>query len=174
MIKHIVALSSVNGAIGLFNKLPWHIPEDLKHFKELTLGKTVYMGTNTFKSILPFVKDGKFLEGRQVVVVSSTLTNAVKIFTEYHSQYENVFCTHIEQLKEEVKWMPDNEFIIVGGSKLYEAFTPDVIEATLVDIDVQNADAFYPFLVEKYKMVSSTAKKFVDGKPSYSFCKFVK
>lgn len=174
MIKHIVALSSANGAIGLYNKLPWHIPEDLKHFKELTMGKTIYMGRNTFKSILPHVKDGKFLEGREIVVVSSTLEKAVNIFVDYHAKYPNVFCTHIEQLKEDVKWMPDDEFIIVGGSMLYEAFTPDIIEATLVDIDVQNADAFYPFLVENYKMVSRTAKKFIDGKPSYSFCKFVK
>lgn len=174
MIKHIVALSSANGAIGLYNKLPWHIPEDLKHFQELTMGKTIYMGRNTFKSILPYVKDGKFLEGREVVIVSSTLDKAIDLYVKYHSLYENVYCTHIEQLKEDVKWRLDDEVIIVGGSMLYEAFPPDVIEATLVDIDVQNADAFYPFLVENYKMISRTAKKFIDGQPTYSFCKFVK
>lgn len=173
MIKHIVALSSVNGAIGLYNKLPWHIPEDLKHFQELTMHKTIFMGTNTFKSILPHVKNGEFLPGRGVIVVTSNNESRSKLRNTDEYVFHNVDFMTIHDMKDVIETCPDSEIIIVGGSMLYEEFPPDIIEATLVDIDVQNADAFYPFLVEKYKMVSRTAKKFVDGKPSYSFCKFV-
>lgn len=174
MIKHIVALSSVNGAIGLYNKLPWHIPEDLKHFKKLTMHDTIFMGSNTFKSILKHVKDGEFLPGRGVIVVSSTDESRQNLRDTLEHSFHNVDFMTIEDMKDVIENCPESEFVIVGGSMLYEAFPPDIIEATLVDIDVQNADAFYPFLVENYKMVSKTAKKFIDGKPSYSFCKFVK
>lgn len=175
MIKHIVALSSVDGAIGLGNKLPWHIPEDLKHFQELTLGKNIYMGWNTFQSILPYMKNDQFLPGRHVVVVSSSHEKAFDRVEQYkHKQFDNVDFTYTSQLDIFFKKYPDMEHLIVGGSLLYKAFPPDVIEATLVDVEIKDADAFYPINLDNYKLVSKSAIKLVDGKTSFSFCKYIK
>lgn len=59
---------SDNYVIGIKNDLPWHLPEDLRHFKEVTMGKTVLMGRNTYDSI--FNRLGKPLPGRKSIVVS--------------------------------------------------------------------------------------------------------
>ena len=68
MISLIAAVSK-NGVIGVDNKLPWHLPEDLKRFRELTRGKTVLMGRKTFESILGY-SGGKPLPNRVNVVVT--------------------------------------------------------------------------------------------------------
>jgi len=65
---YLVAAVAANGIIGAGNSMPWHLPEDLKHFKELTLGHPVIMGRKTFESILGTL--GKPLPGRENIVVS--------------------------------------------------------------------------------------------------------
>lgn len=66
----LVAAVASNGVIGNQNRMPWHLPEDLKHFKALTLGHPVIMGRRTFDSILASM--GKPLPGRENIVVSRT------------------------------------------------------------------------------------------------------
>ena len=61
---YLVAAVASNGVIGANGKLPWHLPEDLKHFKSLTLGHPVIMGRKTWESI------GKVLPGRENIVVT--------------------------------------------------------------------------------------------------------
>jgi dihydrofolate reductase len=63
---YLVAAVAANGVIGAGGKLPWHLPEDLKHFKRLTLGHPVIMGRRTWESL------GRALEGRENIVVSRT------------------------------------------------------------------------------------------------------
>jgi dihydrofolate reductase len=60
----LLVARALNGAIGYRNKLPWHLPEDLAHFKRTTMGKTIIMGRLTWDSI------GRVLPGRQMVVVT--------------------------------------------------------------------------------------------------------
>lgn len=67
---YLVAAVAANGIIGAGNRMPWHLPEDLKHFKALTLGHPVIMGRKTFESILASI--GKPLPGRENIVVSRT------------------------------------------------------------------------------------------------------
>ena len=62
---YLVAAVAANGVIGMDGRLPWHLPEDLKHFKRLTLGHPVIMGRKTWESL------GKALPGRENIVVSS-------------------------------------------------------------------------------------------------------
>jgi dihydrofolate reductase len=62
---YLVAAVASNGIIGVDGRLPWHLPEDLKHFKKLTLGHPVIMGRKTWESL------GKALPGRENIVVSS-------------------------------------------------------------------------------------------------------
>ncbi len=63
---YLVAAVAANGVIGANGKLPWHLPEDLKHFKALTLGHPVIMGRKTWESL------GKALPGRENIVVTRT------------------------------------------------------------------------------------------------------
>ncbi|MFT3741823.1 MAG: dihydrofolate reductase [Gammaproteobacteria bacterium] len=60
----LIVATAQNGVIGIHNQLPWHLPEDLRHFKTLTLGKPIIMGRHTYESI------GKPLPGRRNIVVS--------------------------------------------------------------------------------------------------------
>jgi dihydrofolate reductase len=62
---YLVAAVASNGVIGVDGRLPWHLPEDLKHFKKLTLGHPIIMGRKTWESL------GKALPGRENIVVSS-------------------------------------------------------------------------------------------------------
>ncbi len=63
---YLVAALGTNGVIGIDGKLPWHLPEDLKHFKNLTLGHPIIMGRRTWESL------GKALPGRENIVVTRT------------------------------------------------------------------------------------------------------
>src|SRR3954471_7574922 len=62
---YLIAALAANGVIGVNGKLPWHLPEDLKHFKQLTLGHPVIMGRRTWESL------GKALPLRQNIVIST-------------------------------------------------------------------------------------------------------
>lgn len=62
---YLVAAVAANGVIGVAGRLPWHLPEDLKHFKKLTLGHPIIMGRRTWESL------GKALPGRENIVVTS-------------------------------------------------------------------------------------------------------
>jgi dihydrofolate reductase len=63
---YLVAAVATNGVIGVNGKLPWHLPEDLKHFKNVTLGHPIIMGRRTWESL------GKALHGRENIVVTRT------------------------------------------------------------------------------------------------------
>lgn len=63
---YLIAAVASNGVIGVNGKMPWHLPEDLKHFKRLTLGHPVIMGRRTWESL------GKALPGRENIVVTRT------------------------------------------------------------------------------------------------------
>jgi dihydrofolate reductase len=63
---YLVAAVASNGIIGANGKLPWHLPEDLQHFKRLTLGHPIIMGRRTWESL------GKALPGRENIVVTTT------------------------------------------------------------------------------------------------------
>ena len=65
---YLVAAVAANGVIGAGNRMPWHLPEDLRHFKQLTLGHPVIMGRKTWESILASL--GKPLPGRENIVVT--------------------------------------------------------------------------------------------------------
>ena len=65
----LIAAVARNGVIGRNGRLPWHLPDDLKHFKNLTLGHPIIMGRRTYESI------GRPLPGRRSIVVSTTAGN---------------------------------------------------------------------------------------------------
>ena len=119
---------SENWVIGQHNKLPWHLPADLKHFKRLTMGKPIVMGRKTFDSI------GKPLPGRTNIIVTRNP----------RFQVDNCIVVHsIQEALDEVK--TSNEIMVIGGASFYEQTFPlaDRMYLTLIHHTFQG-DAFFP------------------------------
>ena len=148
----IIAAIGKNRELGRGNDLIWHIKEDLKNFKNLTMGKYIVMGKNTYES-LP-----KHLEGRKYIVLSSSL-----------SEIENgLLFNDFNKLLEFIKDV-DEEVMIIGGERIYKLFLPFADKLYLTEIDSEEkADVYFPdFNKEDYECnVVSTNE--VDGL-KYSF-----
>jgi dihydrofolate reductase len=117
---HLIVARARNGVIGKDNQLPWHLPEDLKHFKRTTLGKPVIMGRKTWES-LP-----KALPGRLNVVITRQ--------ADYVAEGATVV-TSIDEALEAVK--ENDHAFIMGGAEIYRQ-TMDRV--TVAHITVINAD----------------------------------
>lgn len=124
MIAYVVAYSK-NRVIGLENQLPWHLPNDLKHFKEITLGKTVVMGRKTFASI------GKPLPQRTNVVLTR----------DHTFQAEGVEIIHH---KAEILDRQEDLYLI-GGEQIFHLYLDvvDRIYLTEIEVDIEG-DTFFP------------------------------
>ena len=127
----IIVATDERGAIGRDGGLPWHLPDDLKRFKALTIGKPVVMGRKTWDSI------GKPLPGRLNIVVSRCRDLQIP------------GATVVASLEEAFAAAGDvPEVCIIGGAEIYRLALPrtDVIHLTRVHTVVQ-ADTFFPELV---------------------------
>ena len=123
----IVAMSS-NRVIGVNNSLPWHLSEDLKHFKTLTTGHTIIMGRKTYESI------GKPLPNRRNIVISRNL-NAFYGGIEVVHSLEDAFSTSSN----------DDEVFIIGGSNIYEQSLHLAEHLYITEIKKAfEGDAFFP------------------------------
>jgi dihydrofolate reductase len=133
----IVSAIGKNRELGCQNKLLWHLPEDLKRFRNLTRGHPVVMGRKTFESILSI--RGKPLPERANIVITRS--------PEKLPTFENVFpVASLEEGLELAKKQPGGEEIhIGGGAQIYEQALPlvDTLHLTLVD-DAPAADTFFP------------------------------
>ncbi len=123
-----------NNAIGKDGGLLWHIPDDLKRFKALTLGHPIIMGRKTFESIVKMI--GKPLPGRTNIVVTRDPVWAYDDVAVFHS---------IESALEYAKTLDDVEVHIGGGGEVYKAALPytDKLYLTLIDGE-KEADSFFP------------------------------
>ena len=140
----IVAMSA-NNVIGVANQLPWHLPEDLKHFKKHTINKPIIMGRNTFDSI------GRALPERDNIVLSRT----------QQLSHDQIFLANnksdaLRMAEDFAKSRGSEEIMIVGGEQIYRMFFDDVsrIYVTLVDLII-DGDAFFPVI--DYKQWTSVA-----------------
>ena len=107
MILSLIVAVADNGVIGRDNALPWHLPEDLRRFKRVTLGKPVVMGRKTFESI------GKPLPGRLNVVVTRD--------TNYHR--DGVTVVHSVDAALAAAGAAE-EVMVIGGADLFRLFLP--------------------------------------------------
>ncbi len=131
MISIIVAKSK-NNVIGNNNKLIWHLPHDLRRFKEKTTGQVVVMGRKTHESI------GKSLPNRLNVILSNDIS-------WYNILGDNcVVCYSVEEVLEKFK---HRDLFIIGGGEIYKRFIPlaDKIYLTLIEKDF-DGDTFFPDL----------------------------
>ena len=127
MISLIVA-ASANNVIGVAGELPWHLSDDLKRFKALTMGKPIVMGRKTYESI------GRALPGRQNIVITT------------QSEYSAPGCDVVASLGGAIAAVTESdEIMVIGGGEIYQLFMPIAqrIYMTRVATDVQG-DTFFP------------------------------
>lgn len=128
----LIAAVAKNNCIGKNNKLPWDIPEDLEHFKKLTMGKTCLMGQATFESIINYL--GKPLLGRKTVVLSRypnfKAPDDVRVYNDLDKAWE--------ELKNE-------DVFVCGGASIYAQTINrvDTLYITRVNQEV-DGDVFFP------------------------------
>jgi dihydrofolate reductase len=139
-------MSRKNRAIGNKNQLLWHLPADLKHFKELTLGHPIIMGRNTYESIIKIL--GKPLPGRTNIVLAKDgeeITGGAEVA---HSLAEGISIANKEE---------PVEIHIGGGAMLYREALPlvDRLHLTLVE-DEPEADTFFPKYVEDFEVTKES------------------
>ena len=147
MIRIIVACAE-NRVIGKNGEIPWYLPEDLKHFKELTMNHTVIMGRKTFESI------GKALPGRRNIVLSRSVKkiDGCEVVNSFQKALETA----------------TGEIYIIGGESLYKEALPiaDVLEITEVHLK-PDGDTFFPKVEpESFRLVK---EEHFAGNPSYTF-----
>jgi dihydrofolate reductase len=142
MISFIVAMDEQN-AIGLNNELPWHLPNDLKFFKEKTTGHTIVMGRKTFDSL------GRVLPNRKHIVITRKGGGFPEEVEVVHD---------LDQLMKDLKQSPDEVFII-GGGHLFEQCLPyaDRLYVTRIE-DNFGGDIFFPEIVEDVWQMTSEVK----------------
>ena len=151
-----------NRVIGKDNEMPWHLSDDLKNFKKLTLGKTVIMGRLTYDSI------GKPLPNRRSIIITR------------NTSYKKEGCDVVHSLEDAIKLIKDQDnAFIIGGAQIYH----EAIEKNLVDqLDITevhqdfNADVYFPSIDkatwEEVSRVSFTPDE--KNRYNYSFLSYKK
>lgn len=125
----IIAAIGKNNELGRNNELIWHLPNDLKFFKEITTGHTIIMGRKTLES-LP-----KLLPNRHHIVLSSKEKFEEPI--EHYKTLKNL----LESLKDR-----EEEMFVIGGASIYKEFIDivDKMYITEIDSECKEADAYFP------------------------------
>ena len=154
IFSHIVAASS-NDVIGYQNKLPWHIPEDLKFFRNKTRRHTVIMGRKTFNSL------GSPLPQRANIVISRSAQDS--------NQSDVYWVTSFEKAMETAQKISNQqEIFIIGGGEIYKQSLDKIQRIYLTRIHKEyKGDTFYPSIpLYDFHLVEETKHK---GNPSFSF-----
>lgn len=153
----MISAVAENRVIGNKNSLPWHLPADFKYFKEKTLGKTIVLGLNTFKSI-----GEKPLPDRKHIILNNDPNYKVP---------ENCFLAKsIDEVLEMVK--NDQEVMICGGASIYKQFLPLANRLYLTYIHQEfEGDTYFPdFDINDWKEIKRIDNKADDkNKYDYSF-----
>ncbi|HLR79929.1 MAG TPA: dihydrofolate reductase [Bacillota bacterium] len=155
MISFLVAMDN-NHVIGCDNQMPWHLPDDLKHFKKKTMGHTIIMGRKTFESI------GRVLPGRKNVVITrdktATFPDGVKVIHD------------IETVNRWNNERPDEEFFVIGGGGIYEQMLPYADRLYITKIDASFlGDTYFPHFSKSDWTKTAAIKGKKDEKNPYDY-----
>ncbi|WP_316569874.1 dihydrofolate reductase [Neobacillus sp. YIM B06451] len=153
MISFIWAMDK-NRVIGNENKLPWHLPEDLKFFKRSTMGHPIAMGRKTFESI------GRPLPGRENIIITR------------NPDFSADGCTVMDSIDEFVGYSKkkDEECFVIGGAEIFKEMFPfaDKLYITLIH-DEFPGDTFFPeFSLDEWELLSFE-KGLKDEKNPYDY-----
>jgi len=179
-VAQIAAISN-NRCIGKDNNLPWHIPNDLKHFKALTTAETdayvdsglkgiVIMGRKTFESMgsKPLPKRVNFIITTQMDYAKQKDLEGLEDVHVVHNLDDAL--THAANVAHGLKF---ETIWVIGGERVFKnalMFT-DRIELTIVDTDIEDGDAFYPEIPEDFELTEES-ESFTDEDSGLSY-KFV-
>jgi dihydrofolate reductase len=149
----LVVAASTNNIIGVAGDLPWHLSDDLKRFKALTLGKPIVMGRKTYESI------GRALPGRQNIVITTQ--------TEFAADGCDVVSSPAAAL---VAAAEAEEVMIIGGGEIYRLFLPLAarIYLTRVKVDLEG-DTNFPALDESDWLETAREEHSADESNDYDF-----
>ena len=126
---------SLNRVIGAGNKIPWHLPEDFKFFKQTTMGHVLVMGRKTFESI------GRPLPGRETIVLS-------------RSGWSHPGVRTVANLDELAPLAADRQVFICGGAEIYRQALPLCAEIYLTLVKRESeGDAFFPEFESQFELV---------------------
>ncbi len=155
MIISLVVAAATNNAIGKDGQMPWHLPNDMKHFKNVTWGMPVVMGRKTFESL------GKVLPGRKNIVITrqpgwnATGTVAVQ---------------KIEDALFVAKQTDAKEVMVIGGGEIYKALFDRAKRIYLTRVEAEpEADTFFPSLHPKDWYLISQKNHEADEKNDYNY-----
>ena len=126
----IIVAKAKNNIIGKDNKLLWHIPDDLKRFKELTINHNIIMGRKTFESI------GRILPNRKHIIFSQN--------PDFKIDNENIEIVHsMLQIQQYIE--DENENFVIGGAMIYNLLMPYVTKMYVTEIDKDfEGDTVFP------------------------------
>lgn len=150
----MIAARAENGVIGDHNTLIWHLSDDLKRFKALTMGHPILMGRKTFES-LP-----KVLPGRTHYVLTGN--------RDYKAP-EGVLLFH--SVKELLEALPEDECFVIGGEHMYREMLPyaDTLYMTEIRKSYEGDASFPPFDKEEWQLVEQVAG---EGDIPHDFCTY--
>lgn len=159
----IVAVDQ-NWGIGAGNDLLYHIPEDMKFFKEMTLGKTVVCGRKTLES---FPGSAPLPKRRHFVLTHGNLPES-----------ENLVCVHsLDELLERIAGIPEDDVIVIGGGKVYRELLPLCRRAYVTQIlsEEKRADVFFPDLSSDSRFILEKEGEILESKNGlkYRFLTFL-
>ena len=130
-----IAAMSLNRVIGAAGKIPWHLPEDFKWFKQMTTGHVLVMGRKTFDSI------GKPLPGRTTIVLTRASQPIPGVLT----------LSDFSQLQQEATRFGDRQVFICGGAEIYRLALPFCSDLYLTLVKrVVEGDTFFPPFEDKF------------------------
>lgn len=155
----IVAMSR-NRVIGRDNDLPWHLPEDLRHFRQLTMGKPLVMGRRTWQSI------GRPLPGRPSLVVSREPTFAAEgadVFTSLDAALERAGVLAARAGVDEV--------MVIGGAQIYAEALPRVARLYVTEVHAEvPGDTWFPaFEGPAWQETMREEHPPAEGRPGFAF-----
>lgn len=154
MISLLVAMDR-NHVIGYENDMPWHLPKDLKHFKEKTTGHTMIMGRKTFDSI------GRVLPNRKNIILTQQKDYRINGADIIHS---------LDEVYEREKQNPNEELFIIGGGNLFKQVLPYADRMYITKIDEKFAgDTYFPTFNQSNWVLTKEEKGIKDDKNPYNY-----
>lgn len=155
MVISFVVAAATNNAIGKEGKMPWHLPNDLKHFKNITWGMPVLMGRKTFDSI------GKVLPGRKNIVLTRQGGWDVE---------GTVGVKKIEDALFVAKQTDAKEVMVIGGGEIYKTLFDKATRIYLTRVEAEpEADTFFPAINPKEWWLVSQKNHEADEKNAYNY-----
>ncbi len=154
----LVLARAANGVIGADGKMPWHLPADLRRFKQLTMGRPMIMGRKTFDS-LPAI-----LEGRRHIVLTR----------DPDWQDEGAEAAH--SVEEALKLANAPQVMVIGGAEIYRLFLAVATRIELTEVALEpagDATIAYPDASD-WQEIAREDHAASDGRPAYSFVTFTR